>query len=272
MTSLPDPADYEILFPLQGRSSFLANDFLLRGSLRFGNPLILHRDSNWMLYLRKSHLGVLGRKGYLLLSGRGAFSSYEQEFREYLARARTSIIPKWRENPPKTEEQLREFVKDLGELWWLYGFTEDVYYDNAYIQTQVADGQEKKTLTGNTFTLIKFEEESRSVLGEYVAPDGIICHALSSLERRYGLPEGESLYLTLPELYRLFQGKVPPASKITERKSAYVLCIKNNKEFLLTGRQAERVAASFLTYEQSLRQHNPPGARHTSVALKKDSA
>src|SRR3989344_7354811 len=128
------PRDYKLLFRVANyKSTCLVSEFLVYGSLKLADPLIVNADGLWFFYLRNSKLKLLEQSGLNLFSSKNKFDKYSTEFIKYIVDTKEHMLKKYDNSLEKiTKREFEKLLRHLKKFWYYYGFTEYVYHDYAY--------------------------------------------------------------------------------------------------------------------------------------------
>ncbi|MDX9913850.1 MAG: PEP/pyruvate-binding domain-containing protein [Candidatus Moranbacteria bacterium] len=245
------PEEYEILFRLKDKSNYLINTFLLDGSLKYADPLIINKDGFWTFYLSKKGLKKIEKRGFDLFRKKDLFNQYSRSFYSYINKANKNTIPKYQSLGVLDSKRFKSAIKDLSALWYFYGFTEAVYHDFTYQQMLKTKNKNlKKTLNNNLNTLIGLKEKGRKIFNAYVMKDGIINKILTTIESQKSMETRNASYLTIEELEAILKNKKINHELIKQRKNAYVLSAFKGKLKTFDFEKSIEIARIFENYEK----------------------
>ena len=93
-----NPKNYQLLFRLKDKSNCLINEFLLRGPLSFGNPLIIQKNGFWAfyIYIDKRKNVELKNVAYKLYNNKQKFKNYTKSFKFYLNNNGKELVKKYK--------------------------------------------------------------------------------------------------------------------------------------------------------------------------------
>lgn len=245
------PENYEILFRLKDKSNFFINSFLLNGSLKFADPLIINKDGFWTFYLNKDGIKRIEQRGYDLFKDNNKFKKYSKQFYSYIQKANEEIIPKYQKINKIDAKKIKTLVNELSKLWYFYGFTEAVYHDHAYNKMAVTKNVKlKKTLNQNLDVLIDLKDKGRKVFNAFVMKNGIINKTLSQIETQNFLKARDASYLNFNELEILLNyGKIDD-NTIKQRKNSYVIGLFNGELKMFDYVEASKLTDKFNDFEK----------------------
>ncbi|MCX6785122.1 MAG: PEP-utilizing enzyme [Candidatus Komeilibacteria bacterium] len=249
--TLASPNDYEILFRLKDKSNFLINSFLLNGSLKFADPLIINQEGFWTFYLNKKGIKKIEKIGYNLFKNNNLFKKYSTSFYSYIKKANDKIIPKYQNLNRLNTKKLNSLTEDLSKLWHFYGLTEAVYHDFTYQKMLLTkDKKLKKILSNNLNTLIDLKAKGRKIFNTYVMKGGLINKALAQIESQNFLKTTQASYLNLEELNSLLSKGSIDDQIIKQRKNAYGLGLFKGKLKMFNYKDSAALANKFYNFER----------------------
>ncbi len=215
-----EPKNYKGLFKTKGRFTCLHNEFLLKGSLGLGSPLVVCKENDRRSFISRAGEKLCLQKGLEIFSSEASYREYNEGFRAYISMAKKDIIPRFNDPQQKiTEKELRELLPILGRFWYFYGITEFPYHDLAYkkfLETQ------NPVLKKNLDDLGKLKFEGRELLNAYIFEGGVLHRLLQTLGRQFLSQEIDTFFLFSNELLALYGGK--KFSEILNERRQYHGC------------------------------------------------
>lgn len=248
-----NPKNYTTLFrldQLKGRVSCLLSNFIIEGSLKFGNPIITYNGRWWVFRLHKDGEAILGKRGLNIFKNKDSYAKYAKDFNNYISWADKHLVKKYASIPQKvTRKELSSLIKDLKKFWHFYGITESVYHDFAV--KNLEGNAKNKLLQKNLSHLEKLKFKGRSLLNCYILEHGVLDNILKSISREYFSNDEDAKYLYPSELLNLLSGKKINKAIIKSRKNSFIL-IGNKKEAIrIDGLRAKKIALAFTRFEEA---------------------
>lgn len=194
------------LFRWEGKISLLQSEFVLQGSHKVVDPLIIFHDGIWHSFFNENKLEESLNKGLDFFSDKENYQRYEKEFKEYIKELKALKISK--------KISKNEFIKLCGiisKLWEFYGYTEYFYTDKVF---------------ENNFDHMKnfgdLKIKGREALNHIAFKDGLLFKVLNSVAKQFLDKRNDIYFMTYEEILSLYEGK-----KICIEHS-YAIQLKNN--------------------------------------------
>ena len=203
-------------------------EFLLKGSLGLGEPIIILKDGTLHSFINKEKEKLCLDKELEIFSSKEKYKEYSSNFRKYIEYVNKEIIPKYSSVPEKiTKKELTQLFPILQKFWNFYGITEFSYHNKAYDEMIRS---KDPILKENLEDLGKLKFEGRKVLNDYLNSDGVIQNILEWFSINFFNNSDDANNLFSEELISLYDGK-SLESEIKERKVCQGVGIYN-KEFV----------------------------------------
>lgn len=248
-----NPNDFQTLFRLdvaKGRVTGMLSDFIIRGTLKHGNPIITFDGQWWTFRLNRKTEKLLGERGLRLFGSKKNYSKYAKDFREYIDFAKENIIKKYNEIPSEiSKEEFVKLINDLKKFWKFYGMTEFVYHD--FSHGVMIEKNNSGSLKSNLEDLETLKFQGRDVLNSYILENGVIDNILKFISKKYLIDRETIKYFYVDELKKLFNEKRVNIKEVEKRKKHFVISSINNKVQYLENNNSKETAALFEMHEKA---------------------
>lgn len=243
------PEDYKLLFRVADyKSTCLVSDFLIQGSLKLADPLVINHNGSWFFYLTKSKLQLLEKTGFILFKSEGKFEKYSNDFRKYMSQTKDGTIRNYNKIPKKLgKSDFVDLVKHLGMFWYYYGITEYVYHDYAFKR---ASKNKNAIVLHNLEHLGDLKAEGRKIWDSYIPKGGVVSNILNYLSEKYLYHSGDAKYLFTAELIKLFDDAIPSKEFIQHRKESYSVYKSKRRIYHPNYSKSLMISKSFYQNEQ----------------------
>lgn len=240
--------DYKKFFTTGGRMPCLNVSFILGGSHGMGNLFITSRSDAADVFVNKEKEKVCLAYGVDLYGSKERYDAYMTEFKNYIAEAKQTFIPKYK--TLQTFADKAAFEKDLAfiaKMWDLYGTLEFYFMDQAY---EVAQRDQNTQMLERLEEAGRFKLEAREILNAYFFADGVLVNFRKSVGAQFNYPHHDCLYAH--EMLALFDGVRLLEETAQERKECYAAMVVDGEITYFDFEVAKALNAAFTRVDESL--------------------
>jgi phosphohistidine swiveling domain-containing protein len=247
-SDLAAPDNYQLLFRVSDyKSTCLMSEFLVKGSLGFGDPIVINHQGRWAIFVRKDKLDDIHKKGLSVFGDTDKFEKYRSDFEEYIRDSEKKVLSKYSKPISNmTFEEYPVLIAELEKFWTFYGMTEFVYHDYSY---QYATETGNKEILRNLDALVDLKTRGRKIWDKYVSKGGVVPNLLEFVSKKYLYAPDDGQYLFTDEIEGLLKGRSIPKELIDSRRESYLVVRSGRKTLYFDSDKSFPVTFNFFESE-----------------------